>query len=134
MTRPRTRLAATVLDCPDPRALAAFYEQLLGWTIAVSEPARPGSPPEDGWVILRPPASGQALSFQFDPDYVRPVWPGTSDAARMMMHLDIAVDDLDVAVEWARGLGATVAEHQPQHDVRVMLDPAGHPFCLFPGA
>ena len=85
-------------------------------------------------MILRPPQGGQALSFQFDPDYVRPVWPGTGDAPRMMMHLDIAVDDLDAGVEWARGLGATVADHQPQPDVRVMLDPAGHPFCLFPGA
>ena len=26
-----------------------------------------------------------------------------------------------------------MAEHQPQDDVRVMLDPAGHPFCLFHG-
>jgi hypothetical protein len=24
-----------------------------------------------------------------------------------------------------------VADHQPQDDVRVMLDPAGHPFCLY---
>ena len=28
-------------------------------------------------------------------------------------------------------LGATLHEHQPQDDVRVMLDPAGHPFCLY---
>ena len=34
------------------------------------------------------------------------------------------------AVEDALGKGATLAEHQPQDDVRVMLDPAGHPFCL----
>src|SRR5258706_1659017 len=74
MAQPRTRLAATVIESPDPRGLAAFYEQLLGWNIAVSEPARPGSPPEDGWVILRPPAGGAALSFQFEPDYVTPVW------------------------------------------------------------
>ena len=25
-----------------------------------------------------------------------------------------------------------VADHQPQADVTVMLDPEGHPFCLFP--
>ena len=30
-------------------------------------------------------------------------------------------------------LGAEEAEFQPQDDVRVMLDPAGHPFCLYPG-
>jgi hypothetical protein len=28
-------------------------------------------------------------------------------------------------------LGATVAAYQPQDDVRVVLDPAGHPFCLY---
>ena len=27
-------------------------------------------------------------------------------------------------------LGATLAEHQPQEHVRVLLDPVGHPFCL----
>lgn len=28
-------------------------------------------------------------------------------------------------------MGASVADHQPQAEVRVMLDPDGHPFCLF---
>jgi hypothetical protein len=28
-------------------------------------------------------------------------------------------------------LGAEQAEFQPQTDVRVLLDPAGHPFCLY---
>ena len=50
----------------------------------------------------------------------------------MMIHLDIGVADLTSAVSWAVAQGARVAEHQPQHDVRVMLDPEGHPFCLFP--
>jgi hypothetical protein len=31
---------------------------------------------------------------------------------------------------FAADLGATVAEHQPQRNVRVLFDPAGHPFCL----
>jgi glyoxalase superfamily protein len=46
-------------------------------------------------------------------------------------HLDIAVGDLDEAVRWALAAGATLAAVQPQDDVRVMVDPAGHPFCLF---
>ena len=49
----------------------------------------------------------------------------------MMMHIDIAVDDLAVAVADAVSLVATLAEFQPQEDVRVLLDPAGHPFCLY---
>jgi hypothetical protein len=28
-------------------------------------------------------------------------------------------------------VGAVVAEYQPQRHVRVLLDPAGHPFCLW---
>ena len=35
------------------------------------------------------------------------------------------------AVAEAAALGAREAEFQPQDDVRVMLDPAGHPFCLY---
>ncbi len=36
-----------------------------------------------------------------------------------------------MAVADAAGLGATLADFQPQDDVRVMLDPEGHPFCLY---
>jgi hypothetical protein len=32
---------------------------------------------------------------------------------------------------FAQSPGAQVAGFQPQDDVRVMLDPAGHPFCLY---
>jgi hypothetical protein len=49
----------------------------------------------------------------------------------MQVHLDIGVEDLDAASAHAVAAGATVAEFQPQDDVRVHLDPAGHPFCLF---
>ena len=48
-------------------------------------------------------------------------------------HLDIAVSDLDAAEAWAISMGAELTAFQPQDDVRVMLDPAGHPFCLFLG-
>lgn len=49
----------------------------------------------------------------------------------MMLHLDIGVRSLHAAVEDAVALGAVLCDYQPQHDVRVMLDPAGHPFCLY---
>jgi hypothetical protein len=52
----------------------------------------------------------------------------------MMTHLDIAVEDLTAGVPWAAEAGATLASYQPQEHVRVLLDPAGHPFCLFHGA
>ena len=60
-----------------------------------------------------------------------PAWPAVAGDQQMMMHLDIEVDDLEAAGTHAVRCGATLAEYQPQDDVRVYLDPAGHPFCLW---
>jgi catechol 2,3-dioxygenase-like lactoylglutathione lyase family enzyme len=115
-------LSGIVLDSPDARELAAFYHRLLGWTVIQDEP---------GWIKLGAPDGGAGLSFQTAERYVRPVWPAGPGDPQMSMHLDIRVDDLDRAGVHAEKAGATLAEFQPQDDVRVYLDPAGHPFCLF---
>ncbi|MFJ3382054.1 VOC family protein [Curtobacterium sp. NPDC090217] len=118
-------LAATVLQSPEPLVLARFYGALTGWTVSEDDPT---------WARIRP-EDGPGLSVQFEPEWVPPTWPGTKDAPGMQLHLDFQVEDLPAAVERAETLGATRAEYQPQDDVRVMLDPDGHPFCLFlPGA
>jgi hypothetical protein len=49
----------------------------------------------------------------------------------MMLHLDFEVTDLHSEVARAVALGAELCEHQPQEKVRVLLDPSGHPFCLY---
>lgn len=130
MHRPDMWLSGPVLDAADPIALADFYAQLLGWVIEEREGPRPGEPPESGWAKLRAP-DGKKLEIQWEPNYVAPTWPPVAGEQLMMMHLDIATDDLERATVWATAAGATVAPHQPQADVRVMLDPEGHPFCLF---
>lgn len=119
---PRLTLASTVLDAPDARELAAFYRHLLGWETENEE---------DDWVVIRAPDGPGRLSFQTESAHVRPVWPAKAGDQRMQLHLDIAVDDLDAAGAHAVAAGATLADFQPQDDVRVYLDPAGHPFCLF---
>jgi catechol 2,3-dioxygenase-like lactoylglutathione lyase family enzyme len=119
---PRFTLTAAVLDTPDPRALARFYQQLLGWQLGTDDPE---------WATLRPEDGGAGLSFQREEDHVRPVWPAGAGDPRMQLHLDIEVDDLGAAAAVAEGAGAVLAEFQPQDDVRVYLDPAGHPFCLW---
>ncbi|MBB2748947.1 UNVERIFIED_ORG: catechol 2,3-dioxygenase-like lactoylglutathione lyase family enzyme [Microbispora rosea subsp. rosea] len=119
---PRMTLTAAVLNAPDARELAAFYQRLLGWPIDDDEPA---------WVTLRVPGGGTGLSFQTEKLYERPVWPAAPGEQQMMLHLDIEVDDLDTAGAHAVEAGAILADHQPQDDVRVYLDPAGHPFCLW---
>ena len=71
------------------------------------------------------------MSFQAESSYRKPTWPEHANGQDKMVHLDIKVDDLEAAVEHAVSSGARLADHQAQERVRVMLDPAGHPFCLF---
>ncbi len=114
------RLSLTALDCPDPRALAAFYGALTGW------PLDDGG--DDGdWVQLRSDL-GATLAFQEVPDHRPPTWPGPEHPQQL--HLDFDVPDLDVGEEQVLAIGARKAEHQPGSTFRVFLDPAGHPFCL----
>ncbi|MFH9819037.1 VOC family protein [Streptomyces sp. NPDC017230] len=66
-----------------------------------------------------------------EPLFTRPQWPSAWSEQQIQMHLDIEVSDLPSAVERALALGAAMRDSQPQDDVRVLCDPAGHPFCLF---
>jgi predicted enzyme related to lactoylglutathione lyase len=111
-----------VLDAPDARALARFYVELLEWEVYSEEPSFVTIAPRDGVAYI---------GFQTSPEYVRPVWPPVEGRQQMMLHLDLEVSDLQAAAAHAVELGAELAEHQPQENVRVMLDPVGHPFCLY---
>jgi catechol 2,3-dioxygenase-like lactoylglutathione lyase family enzyme len=111
----------TAIESPDPSGLAHFYSELLGWRVAHEE---------QGTAILAAPEGSVYVVFQESADYEPPVWPPVQGKQRQMMHFDFQVDELESAVSEAMALGATLAEHQPQENVRVLLDPAGHPFCL----
>ena len=119
-------LMHTVLDAVDVRGLAEFYRELLGWVYRDEDHAT-----DDTWVVIKPPGGGSGLSFQLETEHQPPSWPTEGGTQQMQLHLDIGVQDLAAEVARAEGLGARQAEWQPQDDVRVMLDPAGHPFCLF---
>jgi predicted enzyme related to lactoylglutathione lyase len=112
---------SVAVEAPDPLALATFYSALLGWSVAGED---------DGSLIIAAPEGRIYLVLQPASDYERPVWPPEPGSQRPMMHLDFHVGDLDAAVTEAVSLGARVADEQPNSTVRVLLDPAGHPFCL----
>ena len=135
MERPRMKMSGPVLNAPDVAQLTRFYEQLLGWKVEEIVGPRPGHPPGDGWSRLRPDDRSTKIEIQFEEHHARPVWPGAPDTQGMQMHLDIWVEDVATGVAWAVACGAEQAEHQPsgrdQSRLRVMLDPAGHPFCLW---
>ena len=109
------RVTAVSLDCADPIELGAFYQQLLGGEILWSSTSSVG---------IR--AAGIVLVAQRVTPYTQPDWPGAS-----VVHLDLAATpDLQTATANALRVGAALA--QPQNDLRwnVLLDPAGHPFCI----
>lgn len=126
-------MTSVTIGTDRPRELAEFYAGLLGWRVTAAEPAVPGDPVRGGWAQISPPdgEAGPTLNFEYEQHFVPPVWPAVAGRQFASQHLDIEVADLDAAEAWALARGARRAGAQPQDDVRVMLDPSGHPFCLF---
>jgi catechol 2,3-dioxygenase-like lactoylglutathione lyase family enzyme len=114
-----------VLDCPKPRALAEFYQGLLGGKV---------NQRDRRWATGRNFAtlhtdSGTIFTFQRVADYRPPRWP--DPAHPQQLHLDFTVPDLDEAHGQVLALGATLLDKS--HGWRVYADPVGHPFCLLRG-
>ena len=113
---PVATLAMVTLDAPDAAVLGEFYSAVLGWPIAFSD---------ENYAMLTGPS--HALGIGTIPDYQRPSWP---DDGHKQFHLDLAADDIQAAADRCVELGATRAEPQPGETWVVLLDPAGHPFCI----
>jgi catechol 2,3-dioxygenase-like lactoylglutathione lyase family enzyme len=107
-----------VIDCPDPSALAAFYERLLGMQRVQDE---------GHWVVIGDAPDRPGLAFQKGEDHRPPQWP--DPAHPQQMHLDLHVADLDEAEPGVLALGARRLDGGGER-FRVFADPAGHPFCL----
>ncbi|MCP3799057.1 VOC family protein [Allokutzneria sp. A3M-2-11 16] len=115
------QLETVVLDCPEPLALAEFYNDLLGWG---------GVSGDDKWASVTGP-DGATVSFQRDPGFRAPTWP--EGERPQMLHLDIRVEDIDAEHERVLAVGAKPlgeVQGSPTDGFRVYADPAGHPFCL----
>jgi Glyoxalase-like domain len=110
-------VAAVVADCPDPAALAGFWELAAGWAPFDST---------DGWVALRSPHGvGPYLELLRVPDV---------KAAKNRMHLDVAPftgEDQQAAVRRLREAGAVPADiGQGDATWTVLTDPQGGEFCV----
>jgi hypothetical protein len=112
------RLAMVSLDCAQPGPLAQFWAGLLdGAVIAETE------------TVSVAQAGDLMISAMQVPGFTPPTYPDGD--VHKQIHLDLAVRDLEAAEAEALRLGATKSDHQPQPDQwRILLDPAGHPFCL----
>lgn len=112
-----TKLAMFTIDCALPSELASFYAELLGMQIAYTS---------EEYAMLT--GEGPALGFGRVDGYEPPRWP--NEHGSKQYHLDLAVTDIEEAQATAIALGAVLAEPQPGETWRVLIDPAGHPFCL----
>ena len=131
------RIAQTVLDTGDARRLAEFYRLLFGLAYREGdEPPPAGEPDPRGadWLVLRNPG-GIQLAFQQVEDYAPPTWG--EPTRPQMLHLDTVVDSVEQLHrqrERAEELGARVMHDRvddPEEPLLVLVDPAGHPFCIF---
>lgn len=112
----QARMSGIAIDCPSADELCAFYTALLG--IERSSP--------DAFMIGGDGDGAVEIWFQEVENYVAPTWP--TQERGQQIHFDIEVDDREAMVERAVGLGAKRMD--VEDSFTVMLDPAGHPFCL----
>ncbi|MFD9909524.1 VOC family protein [Streptomyces sp. NPDC059063] len=116
---PTFRYAAVTFDCPDPAELAVFYGEILGLPVVFSS---------DHFVLLGQEGAA-GLGFNRLTDYRPPTWP--TPTQEKQAHIELGVDDLDAAQARLLALGAVKPDFQPDPTRwRVLLDPAGHPFCI----
>lgn len=112
------RLHGIVIDCPDPRGLASFYEKLLGMQRVQNDP---------DWVVIGDAPDRVGVAFQRIEGYSPTTWP-TAERPQYR-HFDVKVDDLEAAAVETVKLGA-IRLPGAQDGFVVFADPAGHPFCL----
>ncbi|MBX4262856.1 hypothetical protein KTC96_24125 (plasmid) [Clostridium estertheticum] len=120
------KLRGTVLDSGNAEELSNFYQNLLGWKKKVYHM-------DDKYIIVYSDKNETtSLVFQEIPNYKRPVWPSEDEKQQPMAHLDffVKMDELDKEIAHAISCGARLADNQFSSDWTVMIDPAGHPFCL----
>lgn len=121
MHRPLLTLSAITLDCSDPLALAAFYQQATGL-----DP----HPKSDAEFAGLTRGDGLFIGFQRVDGYRAPQWPEQTVPQQSHLDFDVHVD-LDEAEAHLLALGAGKPEPQPDEArFRVLTDPAGHPFCI----
>ncbi len=114
------RITELVLDCRDPERLAAFWCEVLGFSVLGREDGAVEIGPAEGFGGLQPTL---VLSPSDDP---RP--------RKLRLHIDVNPTDRDQDAELARLLaaGATRADvgQSGQESWHVLADPEGNEFCL----
>ena len=124
--KPAIKLQSVVLDCIEPAKLAKFYAELFGGKLMYES---------ESFVSVSIPGETMSISCQYEEDYTPPVWPGSKGDHLKMEHLDLSVEDIESATQFAISLGAAkpaIQYWQPEYGPQwvTLCDPEGHPFCF----
>jgi len=116
------RLAYIEVDCADPVAIARFWSQVLGVSVAGTV----GDPPHYVGLGSSPAApNGPMVTFQRVPE---------PKSVKNRLHLDVNVDDVESATARIEALGGSRARYGDFSEYgyrwRVMADLEGNEFCL----
>jgi catechol 2,3-dioxygenase-like lactoylglutathione lyase family enzyme len=131
-------LRAVALDATDARAVAEFYRELLGYDYRLGDECPPAGQPDphgEDWLVLRDRTGEARLAVQHVAELPASTWPDPQ--VPQQLHLDLTVADVDelfVQRDRALSLGAKILldrSSDPDEQLFVFADPAGHPFCIF---
>lgn len=115
---PSASVGMISIDAPDAAVLARFYADLLELEVIHEG---------DGYAMIGREGT-TPIGFGTDPHHTAPSWP---DNGQKQFHLDIAANDPAATERRAIELGGQRPDHQPgEGRWTVLLDPAGHPFCV----
>jgi predicted enzyme related to lactoylglutathione lyase len=106
-------VSGITVDARDPNRLAAWWGQVLGWET-------------EGRICRPPPAGGKRIEFMPVED---------EKQVKNRVHLDLATEDVQAAVDRLVSIGATVAWEEKFRDGLgyrnvVLRDPEGNEFCV----
>ncbi len=109
------QVAMVAIDCRNPKQLAGFWCEALGYQILSAE--------EDGVSIASGDGSGWGIDFLVVPD---------DKVVKNRLHLDLRPDDQEQEVKRLLALGATRVDVGQGADVSwvVLADPEGNEFCI----
>jgi catechol 2,3-dioxygenase-like lactoylglutathione lyase family enzyme len=115
------RISELVIDCRDPQNLAAFWCEVLGFSVLGTD--------DDGGVEIGPPEGfgGLQPTLVFSPS----TEPKTG---KLRLHIDVNATDRDQDAELQRLLAAGARPvdigQSGQESWHVLADPEGNEFCL----
>ena len=114
------RMQAWSVDCANPRNLATFWQEALGWRRTYEH---------DDEVVLEPPAGSAEDGVAPDLLFLR---VPEGKAVKNRVHLDLRPDDRDVEVARLEALGARRFDvgQTGEESWVVLADPEGNEFCV----